>query len=263
MTQCYSDAHPAQNDDGEHDEPFNVTAIPQSLDADDAPTQTEVQHAMYGHAEGLLDDHIALFNARRPATISFNQLQHLRQETQPKRAIRTLSQRHRLAIDSEHLVDPSDANTAIATGPHYVDFVMYIGGRPGLDAILPNTNVDQSWSLHIDLSTIYRLWPKGKPSTLPFNAQGRLLSIGRVFQEHVWIAMVPNEWLEDDHDFNATGNWPILPSRTTAMETQHALMIIMFVAKMLSDRRVQDFHCDPEYPEVLSRESVNDATEIL
>jgi len=130
---------------------------------------------------------------------------------------------------------------------------MYIGGRRGLNAVLENTEVDQTWVMHLDFSTIHRLWPQGKCSKLPFDGNGRLLNIGRLHQEQVWIIMAPNEWLEEDHPMNATGNWPVLPCQTTSMDISHAMMMIMFILKMLSDRRVQDFHCDPEYPDELTK----------
>lgn len=218
---------------------------------------------MYGHGDGDASNHLTLFNSHRPTNITFNALAYYRHHHQRKRAMRVLSGRHRLLIDDEHRIDPTDPNIVVATGPHFLDFVMYIGGRRGLDAMLPNTQVDQAWSFQLDFSSVYRLWPKGKSSTLPFNPQGRLMYIGRVYQEQVWIVMAPNEWLEENHNFNASGHWPILPSKTTAMDGKHALMVIMFIGKMLADRRVQDFHCDPEYPAELTREAVNDATEIL
>ena len=253
----------ASNDDGEHDEPFDATAVPRLFESDDSPSQRDVQYAMYGHGDGQQNDHVALFNTRRPSSLSFNELDYLRVQGQSKRAIRTLSGRHRLEIDEEYRIDHSDPNTVVASGPHFLDFVMYIGARRGMDAILPNIEVDQTWVMQLDLSTLHRLWPKSKTSRLPFDAHGRLLNIGRVGQEHVWVAMVPNEWLEEDHPSNGTGDWPVLPTRTTAMDTRHALMLIMFIAKMLADRRVQDFHCDPEYPDELTIRSVNDSSEIL
>lgn len=251
------------NDDGDHDEPFDVTAVPELLNADDAPSQYEVQHAMYGHGDGQPSDHLTMFNSRRPTTIRFNELQLCRQRNSTQHAISTLSGRHQLLIEDDHRVDHTDPNTVLATGPHFLDFVMYIGGHQGLDSLSPNVEVDQTWSFQLDFSMIRRLWPKGKSSTLPFDSHGRLMHIGKVHQEQVWLVMAPNEWLQEDPNFNATGNWPILPAQTTAMETQHSMMIMMFIAKMLADRRVQDIHCNPEYPGALTCQDVNDACELL
>ncbi|KAG9311945.1 hypothetical protein JVU11DRAFT_8206 [Chiua virens] len=111
-------------DDGDHDEPFDATAVPRRLLADDAPPQQEVQQAMYGHRDGLLYDHVEAFNISRAAKMSFNQLDSLRQNNHAKRAIRVLSGRHRLEIDEEHRLDPTDPNMVVATGPHFLDFVI-------------------------------------------------------------------------------------------------------------------------------------------
>ena len=250
-------------DDGDHDEPFDVTAVPRPLAAEDAPSQQEVEAAIYGHSDDQPIDHIMQFKSLRASSVSFNRLQHMKETSDRKGAMRLLSSRHRLEIDDEYKLDPTDRDTVVASGPHYLDFVMYIGARRGLDAVLPNVEVDGSWFMEFDTSMTMRLWPQGKSSKLPFDAHGRLLYIGKVRQEQVWISMVPNEWLQPDHPFNATGNWPVLRSRTTAMESDHASMVLMFIAKTFSDRRLQDFHCHDEYPWPLTRQSVNESTEIL
>ena len=248
----------SSEDDGGHNEPFDVTAVPQSLSALDAPPQEDVQMGIYARGDTSTYDHVEAFNTTRPAKISFNQLHTLREKGDQERAMRCLSARHRLEIDAEHRLDPTDPNMVVAAGPHFLDFVMYIGSRRGLDAVLPNMEADQTWSLELNLTMPQRLWPSGKPSKLPFNPNGRLLYIGQRGQEQVWLAMVPNEWLEEDHPFNASGNWPTLPAQTTAMATKHSLMVTMFIAKAFSDRRLQDFHCQTVYPEDLTRESIND-----
>lgn len=260
---CSSGAILTYEDDGDHNEPFDVTAVPERLSAVDAPTQQDVQKAMYGHGNASIHDHVEAFNTARPAKISFNQLNALRENGDQKRAMRCLSGRHRLEIDDEHRLDPTDPNMVVAAGPHFLDFIMYVGARPGLDAVLPNTEVDPAWNLELNMSMPHRLWPSSKTSKLPFNPNGRLLYIGQRGQEQVWLAMAANEWFEEDHPFNATGNWTTLPSQTTAMETKHSLMLTMFIAKTFSDRRLQDFHCQTVYPDVLTRESVNDSTELL
>lgn len=250
-------------DDGDHDEPFDVTAVPETLSSLDAPAQQDVQKAIYGHEDAFTHDHIAAFNRARPVNIGFNQLHALRERGDQKRAIRCLSGRHRLQIDDEHFVDPTDPEVVVAAGPHFLDFVMYIGNRRGLDAVLPNTETDPTWNLEVNMSMPHRLWPTGKTSKLPFNPNGRLLYVGQRHQEQVWIAMAPNEWFIEDHPLNTSGHWPELPEKTTAMNVKHALMLNMFIAKSFADRRLQDFHCEPVYPDTLDRESVNNSTEIL
>lgn len=156
-----------------------------------------------------------------------------------------------------------DPDVSISTGPHYLDFVLYIGDGLGLDAVLPNTVTDHNWTLSVDLSKTQALWPDGKPTQLPYDTKGRMLHIGKRLDEYVWLSMVPNEWLVPDHPLNATGAWPRLDAPTSAMATKHALMLVMFIAEAFSTLRLRDFSCREKYPEPLTRAKVNSVTDIL
>ncbi|KAF8122097.1 hypothetical protein EV363DRAFT_1405218 [Boletus edulis] len=98
---------------------------------------------------------------------------------------------------------------------------------------------------------------------LPFDVRGRMMCVSTRKEEDVWIAMVPNEWLDPDHPFNATGVWLQLTQPTSAMSSKHALMVIMFFAHAFDDMRLHDFACRDKYPEILTRRAVNDATDIF
>ena len=50
---------------------------------------------------------------------------------------------------------------------------------------------------------------------------------------------------------------------TTALKTRHHLMVMMFFAFVLAEMRFRDLHCVDRYPELLTKESVDQLTEIL
>lgn len=251
-------------DEGHHNVPYDATDVPLLLSANDAPHQHEVEAAVYDHADLDRNDHLARFYNAPLLPLSFTALRRLWSNKNAKGAIRLLSTRHRLQIDDHLTVDSTHDDVAPIVGPHFLDFVMYVGDRRGLDAVLPNDRVDHTWRLNLTFSGIYKLWPDSKSTRLPFDHHGRMMFIGSRMEEHVWISMVPNEWLIPDHPFNATGIWPKLAaSPTSAMSTKHAHMMVMFFSRMFHDMLLTDFSCREDYPEVLTRRNVNDATDIL
>lgn len=251
-------------DDGDHDVPYDATDVPICLSAVDAPHQRDIEAAIYDHGTDLSrNEHIALFYDAPIAPTSFKHLRHLSQRNDLKGALRHLAARHRLEIDHDLLVDTSDPAVVPTVGPHFLDFVLYVGDRRGLDAVLPNDRVDHTWRCHLNFSATHRLWPDSKPTRLPFDNHGRMMYVGMRKEEQVWIAMLPNEWLVPDHPFNATGVWPRLPDPNSAMSSNHALMLLMFLAHAFHHMRLADFSSTDDYPPLLTRRTVNDATEIL
>ncbi|KAG6371988.1 hypothetical protein JVT61DRAFT_9006 [Boletus reticuloceps] len=252
-------------DDGDHDIPYDATDVPLRLSANDAPHQREIEAAVYDHGVDMnREDHVTLFFDAPIKTTSFTMLRHIWKRNDTRSALRLLSGRHRLEIDEHFKLDTAaESNVVPTVGPHYLDLVMYIGDRRGLDAVRPNEDVDHTWRCRLNFSGIQRLWPDSKATRLPFDAHGRMMYIGSRKEEQVWLAMVPKEWLVRDHPFNMTGLWPRLADPTSAMSSRHALMLVMFFAHIFDDMRLTDFACRQEYPEHLSRDTVNEATDIL
>ncbi|KAG6370141.1 hypothetical protein JVT61DRAFT_12447 [Boletus reticuloceps] len=247
-------------DDGNHD----ATEVPLRLSADDALLQRDVEAAVYDHATQLTRaEHIAMFNDAPISNTPFATLRRLCERKDVKGALQLLSGRHRLEIDPDLVVDTSEPHIIPSVGPHFLDLVMYVGARRGLDATLPYDRIDHTWSCRLNFSGIHRLWPDSKATRLPFDHHGRMMSIGTRKEEQIWIAMVPNEWLVPDHPFNASGVWPRLPDPTSAMSHKHALMLVMFFAHTFHAMQLRDFVCREQYPQTLTRRAVNDATDIL
>ncbi|KAF8120871.1 hypothetical protein EV363DRAFT_1458526 [Boletus edulis] len=251
-------------DEGDHDAPYDATEVPIRLSANDAPHQRDVEAAIYDHGMDLTRaQHVALFNDAPITNTSFRSLRRLYERKDVLGALRLLSGRHRLELDPNLIVDTSEPQIVPSVGPHFLDLVMYVGDRRGLDAALPYDRADHTWSCRINFSGIHRLWPDSKATRLPFDHHGRLMSVGTRKEEQVWIAMVPNEWLVPDHPFNATGVWPRLPETTSAMSHKHALMLVMFFAHAFDVMQFRDFTCRQQYPQMLTRREVNNATDIF
>ncbi|KAI5982236.1 hypothetical protein EDD15DRAFT_2203089 [Pisolithus albus] len=198
-------------DEGDHDVPFDVTEVPQQLEAVDGHHQADV------------------------------------------------NRRHRLEVDGEYVVNIHGANVVARVAPHYLDFVLYVGSRRGLDAALPNVDVDHTWSAKLKLNLGYRQWPESRQGALGFDPKGRMMYVGNRLEEQLWIAMLPNEYLEGAElrrvvEMEGTGR---------AVSTQHRYMLTMFVAYVLDEMRHEDITCITPYPEPLTLESIKESTEIL
>ncbi|KAG6369868.1 hypothetical protein JVT61DRAFT_13429 [Boletus reticuloceps] len=125
-------------DDGDHDAPYDATEVPLRLSADDAPHQRDVEAAVYDHGAQLTRaEHIAMFRDAPISNTTFATLRRLCEQKDVKAALRLLSGRHRLEIDPNLIVDTSEPHIIPSVGPHFLDLVMYVGGRRGLDTALP------------------------------------------------------------------------------------------------------------------------------
>lgn len=87
--------------------------------------------------------------------------------------------------------------------------------------------------------------------------------IGSCLDDQLWLAMVPNTYMDHDNLDNTPERLPVLDALTTALTTPHRLRMIMFIAYVLSDMAHEDIDCISNYPEPLSWESVKNSTEVL
>ncbi|KAF8122098.1 hypothetical protein EV363DRAFT_1456829 [Boletus edulis] len=130
-------------DDGAHNVPYDATDVPLHLSANDAPLQREIEAAVYDHGiDENRDDQVALFYTTPIKSISFTRLQRLCQRNNVNGALCILSGRHRLEIDEALKVDTTQQNVVPAVGPHFLDLVMYVGDRRGLDATARRHDVE-------------------------------------------------------------------------------------------------------------------------
>jgi hypothetical protein len=250
-------------DEGAHDSPFNVSEIPTQLEITDGHTQDEVQSAIWKQLNAGEKDYVQKFNTSRVKSVKLSELRHLRDNDRTKAAFSLLRDRRKLVIDQEYMVDIGDPNLVFRSGPHFLDYTLYIGSRCGLDAALPNVDNDHNWTAKLDLNMMSRLWPDSNINCLPFNPQGRMAYIGTRLDDQLWLSLVPHTFFDPDHPENSKDNFPAMRAPTTALSASHANMMIMFIAHVLAGLRHHDIHCHPTYPQPLTRDSVKEATEIL
>lgn len=245
--------------DGRHD----PTAIPDCMETLDGHTQKELLEALYTSTEEGDADHLERFKDMTAKRTKLSVLRRLVERQDSKMAMSLLQKRRMLDVDEEYLLDLRLPDVTPRFGPHFVDFTLYVGEGIGFGPVLPLREHDPTWTMQLSFNHANDLFPKADARHLPFDAKGRMLKIGTRLQENIWLAMVPRTYVEQDHKDNVPGNYPVLNATTTALKTRHHLMVTMFFAFVLAEMRFRDLHCVDRYPEPLTKESVDQSTEIL
>ncbi|KAI6008094.1 hypothetical protein BKA83DRAFT_4506125 [Pisolithus microcarpus] len=246
-------------DEGDHDVPFNVAEVPQQLEAADGHRQEDVNVSLYENDGAYGQDHVDKFKASAVKAVRLSTLRYMQENKRAMSAIGLLRRRHRLEVDQEYVVDVHGANMVARVAPHYLDFLLYVGSRRGMDAALPNVDVDHTWGAKLQLNLGHRQWPGSHGGALGFDPKGRMMFIGKRMQEQLWIAMLPNEYLSGREGRRVRE----MEGSTRAVSTMHKYMLIMFLAYVLDEMRHEDISCITPYPEPLTLESVKESTEVL
>ncbi|KAG1846639.1 hypothetical protein F4604DRAFT_1936310 [Suillus subluteus] len=261
--------NPVADDDNAHEDeqpnnmPFNVSEFPRQLAAGDGHTQEDIRTALYQQQAESGRDHVANFNTTPPRTVTLTKLRTMYRNKDSLGAMGMLSGRHRLVIGNDHTIPKDGPNVVPRVGPHYIDHILYVGNRKGLDAAIPKIRADHNWQVTLDLANTHRLWPDSNVACLPFNPVGRMVYIGTRLQEQLWLAVVPTTFFEPNHPDNARAAYPALNAPSTALTQRHALMIVMFIAHAFTEMLLQDIHCRERYPVPLTRAAVKESTDIL
>lgn len=253
----------AQVDEERHDAPFDIADIPQQLTTTDAHSQKDVHLALYQRDIGHDKKYIEQFKSINPEAVKLSTLRKQHDQASSRPAISLLKHRHHLVVDRRYLVNTGDSDVMPCVGPHYLDYTMYIGSRRGLDAALPKVRVDHNWTAKLTLNMTQRLWPTKNISALPFEPTGRMMYIGSRLDDQLWLAMVPTALFSRNNPDSARERLPILNGKTTAISTPHQIMLVMFIAHVLSTIPLEDMHSNEPYPDPLTWESVRDSTDIM
>ena len=240
--------------------PFHLGPIPQQFDTGDNHEQDIIHAVIERPAVCPQADHVQRFHAIPAKETKLSALRAIYDQKRTDTALKLLTRRRYITVDNEFKVQPHDNDVLAYFKDHYIDYMLFIGNRTGLDAALPNIERDHTFNACINLCSTNRLWPSSNLKDLPFDAMGRMLYIGTRRQEQMWIAMIPRELISRD---GAMGDSPKLDAATTALSKTQALVMIMFFAYALDKIRYRDVHCTRKYPLPITRENVKRVTNVL
>lgn len=245
------------------DGPFRLGRVPQWFEGKESHDQDVIHDAMESTAADTQAPHVQLFHASEVKAVKLSTLQKIYKTHDTNTAMKVLSRRRFLRVDSEFQLTPHDKDILSQLQGHYLDYVLFVGNRIGLDAALPNTmRVDDSIIFRLNLGHADRLWPSANIKDLPFDPQGRLMFVGASGdsgEEQLWIAMIPKYLIN-------RGAGPViatLDAPTTAMCMRHRLILTLFFAYALDSIDHPTIHSDNTHPVPIDVESVKRVTNIL
>jgi hypothetical protein len=241
------------------DSPYILEEIPDSLVSDDPIAQDEFRGSLGGNS--LKNDFRKKFETMRKSQIKLSTLRHLYEGQKSSAAIGLLSRRNVVTIDEDYIYDPNDPNLAFKAEHHYIDFFMAVSANIGLDAVLPRARSEASvpnFSFRLTLDGNYREW-KTLHGQLGFDPSGRMLHIGRRYEEDVWIAFAPKTFVcrmstEEHPGFQL--------ETSTRLSTEHYRRFALFINYCLSQMSFEYFTLRRQYPDINDIEDLRQMTNI-
>ena len=212
----------------ESPQPAEVFQIPDDLaaDPDDQVKQSEVLDQIIATT---LDDpaNIDMFNERRVFNLKLSYLRTF-YENKDSRAMELLSNRHKVVIDDDYRVETGMGQVMINTDKTMLDYHLTVANCMGLSPILPNAASMHRFLFEMNLKQPLREF-KGKHAMVGFDTKGKMLYIGHAMNEDVFLAMAPNEFLDDRYEACDPG----YSTGPSLMATRHYRQVVMMMVHFL------------------------------
>ena len=132
---------------------------------------------------------------------------------------------------------------------HCIDFIQFVGRYIGLSAIIPNNNVDISWTFKMQLPSQAYNFKSTKHGRLGFDPAGRMIFLGYCRQQTVWIAIVHESFFRPDLGDTA----PPGTSSGHHVTRNQFRKFCLYLAACMSHLAIGDIYCrdpfaDPDIP---------------
>lgn len=123
-------------------------------------------------------------------------------------AMQLLKGRTEIVLDADDIWEHDDPEVSFSPYRNHLDLHAAVARESGLDAIMPNDTVNHNYCFDFTVNQRHKAW-KAKYVELGFSPNGRMLHIGKVQGQNVWLAFPPLEFwdldslnLEYDEDSN-------------------------------------------------------------
>jgi hypothetical protein len=147
-------------------------------------------------------------------------------------AASSLLRRTNLRIDPQFTFASDDGRLLWDASRNFLDFVLVVSGAIGLDAFLPNTISDHTFTVTLDFRLQTKQF-KPKFGTLGFDPTGSMMAIGNGGACELWLAFFP---LVNVEYISMADEAPLLNEKKhgdTRLSSRHFRMAVMFVAYAL------------------------------
>lgn len=214
---------------------FDQAWVPPTLVADDAIEPCNLIDAITSQDHSAVDSEAAYENLPIKA-IRLSNLKRVHDADRRYNALNILLEKLRVNVDDRFKVLPSAPPLYWEATSHYLDHMLVVPNMAGLQAIVPNADIDPTYAFDLDLTCPHWNFPQPNRTELGFDSTNRMMYIGKCRGENVWFAWVPRTILE-----TYVPPSQIRPSgRFTAMTPTDARMTHCFLAYMLKKINVED-----------------------
>jgi hypothetical protein len=199
------------------DNMLDVADVPPSLVAEDGLDQTFLL-SVIDRSNAIHPGIQRHFEKERVHSMPLSSLRKTFLRQDEWRAVNTLTRRARIVLESSDIVDPYDPNLIFYCEDHYLDYLLVVGGRLGLHAIIPNVDSDMNYCFRFSLQEQNKMF-RPKFARLGFDPTNRMLFIGYLKEENVWLVMAPMHELRmgsiHDHRLQGSNDLEHPPSQST------------------------------------------------
>lgn len=218
--------------------PTDIAEIPDLLtvDPDEVTPQSKALDEII--ATSLSEANIVdqFFEMRPPRPLMLSRLKTF-YDNSDHNVLSLLSARRNIEIDEQFKLEMGTGRIKMETNSSMIDYQLTVGNRLGFSPLLPNARSDPQFCFQMDLQKPYREF-KGKNAMLGFDPAGRMTFVGRCRNEDVFLAMVPNNFL-DDHTIPTRAGYT---TGKSSMPTRHYRQMVMMLAHFLSRIPELAFH---------------------
>jgi hypothetical protein len=238
---------------------FQLDDIPPSLETDgDGIEQDDVLRGIFScqqNASGVA----RTFERERVFSVKLSTFKGVYERKDTYQAINIMRRRVQVNLDDNlSVMDSRDPSLLWHCNNHFLDYLLLVSNKVGLHAILPRVQNDTGYNFRLQLDQPYRAF-QTKHAQLGFDPKGRMLFIGFLGIENVWLALAPRQALRNDSLDVAPGTC----TGPTQLSSKHYRIIVAWLAHVLDDRGIQDVYLRKEYPDISSTAALNEETNIL
>ncbi|EKM49349.1 uncharacterized protein PHACADRAFT_33526 [Phanerochaete carnosa HHB-10118-sp] len=231
---------PSNRDSRETNEvEVDIGVPPMAFLSDDGVSQGEV----YRHVlQFRRDRDEAQFHHAPVKRIRLSELKSIYNSGNVNRQLALIQSRHRVDLDDRYTLAATDSNVALNASNGTLDFLLCVPRDPSLEALLPNTNCDLSFTWKLVANCWHRKF-KAKHARLGYNAEGSLLYLGTARDDDVWLALAPKQFFLDEDNFEYAAPGTI--SGDPRLSFANYCRTVVFLAFIMHKHGVSDVTVEP------------------
>lgn len=212
----------------------------------------------------LPDEYVRL---SRPVVVKLSDLERMFNQRSRMTAIYDIINPKRLIIDDDYIVQRSLQRHL---GPNFVrlsveepkiDQTTFISRYPGLGAIIPTMERDDTWVFTCALRRQDKSF-ESKRMNLGFEINRNGFYMGRCMQESVWIFMVPRDYF-NGHTDTTTSSGRSESRGPPQMNEERSRQFLLYLAKCFERLNLYDVYCSNAHADVSSELALKKETNIL